>query len=803
MTNPEPIVLQINAEDNTGDALSSVNREAQKNQRYISNLEKKYKKLADEVGLSGDELEDFRLAQAGATKAQLDNIKALRQQAQAMDAVDDAQDDMKQGLRLMRGGLGQVGHQIQDVVVQAQMGQNAFLILGQQGSQVASLFGQNGAMIGALLAVGAAFGTFIQASQGGSDAVERLIDRGEELSNLFGGILKENAEGITDELRDMANESRELALLSLTLAKLDWAQQQADSTEMLEKNITALNGAYVTMRTNQDNIGRKSATKVVMGVEALEAQFTLTREEAVALNEALINLSDGSQASTEAFSRLVRPIIAVRDASDPLVEIVANIDRSARASREAKQNLEDIAIAMNEITSAPNFDVVDEEAQRNIERAAQTIETIENKFTKGAAAITNKYMRALQQASDAHDVLGSSFQERHATEMILMEQMYQEQAALTAKRDEARQKLIDAEAKDTARRVRLINGIVVTESDAIAKINQLYDGKRQRVVDAINEEQDVTAAAAVKLVEIEAGRQRALADYHRKDVMRREEAAEKQVQAEAKAKQQIEEMMDDGTQKFLNNLATRFNALREARAKDIIDEEEFLGYRKQLQTEYADHMLDEQFKIAGGIKHVEDSFADASHAFITGAQNGTEALQSFGRAIVDEVIKGLVLMGVEHVKQAMVRKKVETAGLATSVAANAGAMSAIAVQAAPAAALVSLATAGGNAAPAITGMATAANIARILAMQSFEGGGFTGYGARSGGMDGRGGFLAMLHPNESVIDHSKGGNGGVTIVNNITTEGGGDVDQKIAIAVTEASQQTVMAIQDLRRRGRL
>jgi methyl-accepting chemotaxis protein len=37
-----------------------------------------------------------------------------------------------------------------------------------------------------------------------------------------------------------------------------------------------------------------------------------------------------------------------------------------------------------------------------------------------------------------------------------------------------------------------------------------------------------------------------------------------------------------------------------------------------------------------------------------------------------------------------------------------------------------------------------------------EGGGFTGLGARTGGLDGRGGFPAILHPNETVIDHHKG-----------------------------------------------
>lgn len=47
--------------------------------------------------------------------------------------------------------------------------------------------------------------------------------------------------------------------------------------------------------------------------------------------------------------------------------------------------------------------------------------------------------------------------------------------------------------------------------------------------------------------------------------------------------------------------------------------------------------------------------------------------------------------------------------------------------------------------------------------KSFAGGGYTGPGARSGGLDGQGGFLAMLHPQETVIDHARGGGGATRI----------------------------------------
>jgi hypothetical protein len=64
----------------------------------------------------------------------------------------------------------------------------------------------------------------------------------------------------------------------------------------------------------------------------------------------------------------------------------------------------------------------------------------------------------------------------------------------------------------------------------------------------------------------------------------------------------------------------------------------------------------------------------------------------------------------------------------------------------------------------------------ITSLLGFEGGGYTGPGLRTGGLDGRGGFMALLHPNETVIDHTQGGSAGagqaVTVVQNFTV---GDV----------------------------
>ena len=109
--------------------------------------------------------------------------------------------------------------------------------------------------------------------------------------------------------------------------------------------------------------------------------------------------------------------------------------------------------------------------------------------------------------------------------------------------------------------------------------------------------------------------------------------------------------------------------------------------------------------------------------------------------------------------------------------------------------------------PVFAALAVANGMAQVaqIKAQSFEGGGFTGAGPRSGGVDGKGGFPAILHPNETVIDHTKNQSmGGVTIVNNIDASGSGpEVDQKIVAAMEVTSQQTVKQVQDLLRRQRL
>lgn len=61
---------------------------------------------------------------------------------------------------------------------------------------------------------------------------------------------------------------------------------------------------------------------------------------------------------------------------------------------------------------------------------------------------------------------------------------------------------------------------------------------------------------------------------------------------------------------------------------------------------------------------------------------------------------------------------------------------------------------------------------KSLKQPSFEGGGFTGSGPRSGGVDGHGGFPAIVHPDEYIFDSrkNKGGLSPTVIINNYGNE---------------------------------
>ena len=161
-----------------------------------------------------------------------------------------------------------------------------------------------------------------------------------------------------------------------------------------------------------------------------------------------------------------------------------------------------------------------------------------------------------------------------------------------------------------------------------------------------------------------------------------------------------------------------------------------------------------------GMNKFTDAFTDA----ITGAKNFGDAMRDMAKSVVDSLIKMLVQYYI-------------TKPLFDAITGSFG---------------------GGGSTTSTPTTATTYGGALVM-----EGGGFTGMGSRSGGVDGKGGFPAILHPNETVIDHTKGQSSGVVVQQtiNVTTGVQQTVRAEIVQLMPQIAQAAKGAVADARLRG--
>lgn len=798
MSTTDPIVIHLQAKDDgVNELFDSTERLIKKQKKAVEDTMRRMKEYHRTLGMTKQELEIYRLKQNGATDAQIRAATRIARLTELKEKDIQTNKRLNGSLRMIRGGFGQVGHQLQDITIQAQMGTDAFIILGQQGSQIASLFGPGGAMMGALLAVGAAGVTYFKSTLEGVDSLKALEESAQSIASLFNGPLLAGLQGVNDEIKELAEASESMARLRIALEMAKATQNLADAQKMLNEQLQINESVIISTAAGTEVlINDMNQLGKVFGISALNAtKFSMSVED-------LANQTDGSR---DNFAELASEIIRSGEGNKQFRELAQNVLNLTGTIITSENALKSFARAQEQLDAGTLGDDPEKD-KRSRQQLQAVVDSNAIKTLKGEEQIRAVMKKRIDDTLDAMQKLGNSEAEQEAMRNALLGEQDRQIADMQNKRLQEFNKLDDARQKEIAgieaTRVK-IAAVHQEELTGIDAINQKYDLKLQKVQNLANAEPALMAAASAEIIQINADRAAALIQFREDEYMAGVKELEKERQAHQDHRDSIQKMMDDGKDAFVRDLQARAYALEVALAERAITEAEHNEYRKQLQTEYANHLLDENLKIVGGLKNVEDSFVNASHAFITGAQNGTEAIQQFGRAIVDELIKSLVQMGVEHVKQMVIKKQIEAKGLASSVAMNAGAMSVIAAQAAPAATLVSLATAGGNSAPAVAGMGTAFSAARAMSLATFEGGGFTGMGARAGGVDGKGGFPAILHPNETVIDHTRGQGQGITIINNIDASGNQDVDEKIAIAVTQSSRQTVEQVHNMMRRGRM
>lgn len=154
--------------------------------------------------------------------------------------VKAATSSMAQGRMVVQ----QLGYQLQDVAVQAQMGTSGLMILGQQGSQVASVFGPAGAVVGAILAVAAAIGSTLFNSVQKTDAeLEKLISTVDKLGKAQKDVISLE---LNNKLKANSTAAAELAQRIATLN--NFSRQSGGLTKGQADDLVRLKGEYADLQ---------------------------------------------------------------------------------------------------------------------------------------------------------------------------------------------------------------------------------------------------------------------------------------------------------------------------------------------------------------------------------------------------------------------------------------------------------------------------------------------------------------------------------------------------------------------------
>ena len=757
----------IDAHNQATEAAIRLNKErdqeaaaAQKIADAVNRTNNAYRDEAATVDMTSDELEIYRLKMMGASQAQLDSVMATQQATKQFRKQGSAAKGAHGQLRLMRGGLGQLGHQVQDVAVQLQMGQNALLIFGQQGSQVASLFGQNGALIGAVLAVGAALGTYLMPKVFSSkDALEEMKKSAEATAEFLKIDFVSGVALLTDKFDELTKKSESLAKATLQIELVNAMKNAKGAVTGFKDELSNLIPPTLGTDTNV----------MIDELTVLSNKYGVAREDLEKVVEAQKSYNKGTGATINSIAELMQSIsdssMQTAEQAEEFLKANLRIQQFKVASEEAGIVLETLReVLFGNATATEAKAKADTEAKDKADELKRTVDEHVQSLTDENTQLVFglKTLQALQLARKGYSA-------EQIKEIFRLQEVNQGLRDGKALRDEdaaaLRAQALSAE--------NYVNG-VVAQADALGKSNiELL--LANDLVKGLDTEQKKAFDNAIQR----------LKDF---------QAAQEESQKVESSKNQLEGLRQSlmtEEQALLESFAEQNRVIAEGLALGNETEQSARDLQLQILAKYLE---DKKALLDQGVTDELEGMNFLQRASIEGAKR----LESFNKLSATEQTQHVLgELGNQFNGIAKNNKRLFAISKAFNIAnaiMNTSTAATVAYKSYPPP--LNYVMAGGVIA---AGMG---QVAQIKA-QSFDGGGFTGTGGRSGGMDGKGGFPAILHPNETVIDHTKGQGGGITVVNNIDATGAGaDVDMKIRAAMQQTSQQTILSIQDLMRRRR-
>ena len=286
------------------------------------------------------------------------------------------------GMGNMRGMAQNLGYQLQDVAVQAQMGASWFTIIGQQGSQLLSAIGPAGAIAGALLAVGAAAGSALAPSlMKAKDSAADLEVALDDLKKVV-GTTADDTDVLTERVLKLAAANREAAKTEVALGITKAKDAIAASSDIIGEAITKADGWTNATGSMSKAVSQLPALAQIMdrfGVSQAEAldgnipaefqrriealstyigtlgeEFGMTRSQAMQFVQAADEFT--RLKTPEAATKLATTINSINEANGyanrSLVELGAAVGENTRTMQDAADKANILTSALSGIEQA-------------------------------------------------------------------------------------------------------------------------------------------------------------------------------------------------------------------------------------------------------------------------------------------------------------------------------------------------------------------------------------------------------------------------------------------------------------------
>ena len=278
------------------------------------------------------------------------------------------------GFAKFRNAAGQVGFQVQDMVVQLQSGTSAFVAIGQQGSQLAGAFGPGGAVLGAVIALASAIGGVLYKSLTEAEGSSKDLEAAQkQLKDTFQQTASGSLE-LTDGLIQLTQISREAAETQLALAKAnaDLIAQQtakavredAESWETWKASTASAISQYDTLVSKGADVGDTleklggtyegnivGVNMLAQKIAELSSKFGVNRDQALEMIAAQSAFNkeptaENARRIADVFTdwlgntkQLNPELIRLTDNANKNATALENAEKSANAAAEAQKNL--------------------------------------------------------------------------------------------------------------------------------------------------------------------------------------------------------------------------------------------------------------------------------------------------------------------------------------------------------------------------------------------------------------------------------------------------------------------------------